>query len=103
MKELLLKLVQIRVRPYYLYQCDLSKGISHFRTPVETGLNIMHELTGFISGFALPRYVIDAPGGGGKIPVNYNYVVSINDKEVIMENYLGKQYRYPQPHKNIGQ
>lgn len=103
MKELLLKLVQIRVRPYYLYQCDLSKGISHFRTPVETGLNIMHELTGFISGFALPRYVIDAPGGGGKIPVNYNYVVSINDKEVIMENYLGKQYRYPQPHKNSGQ
>lgn len=95
MKELLLKLVQIRVRPYYLYQCDLSRGIGHFRTPVDTGVNIMHELTGFISGFALPKYVIDAPGGGGKVPVGYNYVISKNDREVILENYEGKNYRYP--------
>lgn len=97
MKELLLKLVHMRVRPYYLYQCDLSRGIGHFRTTVDTGIKIMHELTGFISGYAIPRYVIDAPTGGGKIPINYNYVISKDDKEVVMENYLGKIYRYPQP------
>lgn len=95
MKDLLLKLVHMRVRPYYLYQCDLSKGIGHFRTSVECGINIMHELTGRISGYAVPKYVIDAPMGGGKIPVNYNYVISSDDKEVTMENYLGKIYKYP--------
>lgn len=97
MKDLLLKLVHIRVRPYYLYQCDLSRGIGHFRTSVDTGVKIIHELTGFISGYAVPKYVIDAPTGGGKIPINYNYVISKDDKEVVMENYLGKIYRYPQP------
>lgn len=96
MKELLLKLVQMRVRPYYLYQCDMSRGISHFRTPVDTGINIMHDLTGNISGFALPKYVIDAPGGGGKVPVGYNYVISKDDQEVVLENYEGKIYKYPQ-------
>ena len=97
MKELLLKLVHIRVRPYYLYQCDLSTGIAHFRTTVDTGIDIMHQLTGHISGYAIPRYVIDAPTGGGKIPIGYNYLISKDDKEVVMENYLGKIYRYPQP------
>ncbi|NCC68483.1 MAG: arginine 2,3-aminomutase, partial [Clostridia bacterium] len=99
MKELLLKLVHMRVRPYYLYQCDLSKGIGHFRTTVEEGIDIMHALTGNISGYAVPKFVIDAPGGGGKIPINYEYVISRDDKEVVMENYRGEVYRYPQPEK----
>ncbi|NLW74672.1 MAG: lysine 2,3-aminomutase [Clostridiales bacterium] len=100
MKELVLKLVHMRVRPYYLYQCDLSRGISHFRTNVDVGIKIMHELTGNISGYAVPKYVIDAPGGGGKIPVSYNYVISRDDREVVMENFRGKMYKYPQPDKN---
>ncbi|MEA4911017.1 MAG: lysine 2,3-aminomutase [Oscillospiraceae bacterium] len=97
MKTLLLRLVRMRVRPYYLYQCDLSQGISHFRTTVETGIDIMHTLQGNISGYALPKYVIDAPGGGGKIPVGYEYVISRDDKEVVLENYKGERYTYPQP------
>jgi lysine 2,3-aminomutase len=101
MKTLLLKLVHMRVRPYYLYQCDLSQGISHFRTNVDVGVDIIHKLTGNISGYAVPKYVIDAPGGGGKIPVNYGYVLSKDDKEVVMENYLGKIYKYPQPVESV--
>lgn len=97
MKKLLLGLVHMRIRPYYLYQCDLSKGIGHFRTTVEKGVEIMHALTGNISGYAVPKYVIDAPGGGGKIPINYEYVISRDDKEVVMENYRGDIYKYPQP------
>ena len=99
MKRLLLGLVKMRVRPYYLYQCDLSCGIGHFRTRVEAGIEIMHQLTGNISGYALPKYVIDAPGGGGKIPLGYDYVVSRDDKEVVLENYRGQHYRYPQPNQ----
>ncbi|HBD86188.1 MAG TPA: arginine 2,3-aminomutase [Clostridiales bacterium] len=97
LKALFLKLVHMRVRPYYLYQCDLSRGIGHFRTTVETGIAIMHDLTGNISGYAVPKFVIDAPGGGGKIPINYDYVLSRDDKEVVMENFRGEIYRYPQP------
>ncbi|MEG2174483.1 MAG: lysine 2,3-aminomutase [Oscillospiraceae bacterium] len=97
MKELLLHLVHMRVRPYYLYQCDLSRGIAHFRTPVDTGIEIIHALTGNISGYAVPKYVIDAPGGGGKIPINYNYVLSRDDRMVVMENYRGQRCHYPQP------
>ena len=97
MKRLLLGLVKMRVRPYYLYQCDLSCGIGHFRTRVEAGIEIMHQLTGNISGYALPKYVIDAPGGGGKIPLGYDYVVNRDDREVVLENYRGQRYRYPQP------
>ena len=97
MKELLLKLVKMRVRPYYLYQCDLSRGIAHFRTRVEAGVDILHALTGNISGYALPRYVIDAPGGGGKIPLQYEYVLKKDDEEVLLENYRGEVFRYPQP------
>jgi lysine 2,3-aminomutase len=97
MKKLLLGLVKMRVRPYYLYQCDLSCGIGHFRTRVEVGVDIMHALTGNISGYALPKYVIDAPGGGGKIPIGYEYVISKDDSEVVLENYEGRRYRYPQP------
>ena len=97
LKELFLKLVHLRVRPYYLYQCDLANGIGHFRTTVDEGINIMHTLTGNISGYAVPKFVIDAPGGGGKVPINYNYVISKDDREVVMENYRGEIYRYPQP------
>ncbi len=100
MKKLLLRLVHMRVRPYYLYQCDMSQGISHFRTPVEKGIEIMHALTGYISGYAVPKYVIDAPGGGGKIPVNYEYVISRDDKEVVLENFRGDTYRYIQPKRH---
>ncbi len=96
LKTLFEKLVHYRVRPYYLYQCDLSVGISHFRTTVEEGVEIMHKLQGNISGYCIPKYVIDAPGGGGKVPVNYEYVVSRTDKEVVLENYRGGIYRYPQ-------
>lgn len=99
MKRLLLGLVHMRVRPYYLYQCDLSCGIGHFRTNVDTGIEIMHALQGNISGYAVPRFVIDAPGGGGKIPLQYNYVLSKDDQEVVLENFQGKTYRYPQPCK----
>jgi lysine 2,3-aminomutase len=94
LKTLMLKLVHMRVRPYYLYQCDLTQGIGHFRTGVDEGIKIIHELQGFISGYAVPKFVIDAPGGGGKIPIAYNYVISKDDREVVLENYLGKTYRY---------
>ncbi len=96
MKELLLGLVRMRVRPYYLYQCDLNEGLGHFRTPVETGIDIIRELTGSISGFAVPKFVIDAPGGGGKVPIQPEYVVSMDGGEVVMRNYEGKLYTYPQ-------
>jgi lysine 2,3-aminomutase len=101
LKELFLKLVHLRVRPYYLYQCDLSRGIGHFRTTVDEGIDIMHALTGNISGYAVPKFVIDAPGGGGKVPINYNYVISKDDREVVMENFRGEIYRYPQPSKHM--
>ncbi|HHW31145.1 MAG TPA: lysine 2,3-aminomutase [Clostridiaceae bacterium] len=95
LKELYLKLVKMRVRPYYMYQCDLAIGISHFRTPVDTGINIMRDLRGYISGYAIPSFVIDAPEGGGKIPVNPEYVISIDKTQVIMKNYKGEIYKYP--------
>lgn len=95
LKELLLKLVKIRVRPYYLYQCDAVKGIGHFKTPVETGISIMKNLRGYISGFAVPVFVIDAPGGGGKIPINPEYIVEMNDRQVVMKNYKDDIYVYP--------
>ena len=99
MKELLLKLVKARVRPYYLYQCDLYEGSEHFRTRVETGIEIIANLTGNISGFAIPKFVIDAPKGGGKVPLNPDYVVSVDDEKIDMRNYQGKIYTYPQPRK----
>lgn len=97
MRDLVLRLVHDRVRPYYLYQCDLTEGIAHFRTPVETGIRILHALQGAVSGFAVPKFVVDAPGGGGKVPISYNYVREANDREIVFENYEGKVYRYPEP------
>ena len=97
MKELLQKLVRARVRPYYIYQCDLCEGSEHFRTRVETGIEIIRSLTGNISGFAIPRFVIDAPNGGGKIPLNPNFIVSLDDEKIEMRNFEGAVYAYPQP------
>jgi len=96
---LLLKLIKSRVRPYYLYQCDLSEGLEHFRTDIRSGIKIIQDLTGNISGYAIPKFVIDSPGGG-KIPINPEYIVSMDDKAIVMKNYLGKIYEYPQPSKN---
>ncbi len=97
MKSLLHKLVQNRVRPYYLYQCDLSEGLSHFRTPIGKGIEIMESLIGHTSGFARPTYVIDAPGGGGKIPVMPNYIISWSTNKVILRNYEGVITTYKEP------
>ncbi|WP_291325639.1 lysine 2,3-aminomutase [Desulfovibrio sp. UCD-KL4C] len=91
------KLVKNRVRPYYLYQCDLSEGLSHFRTPVGKGIEILESLRGHTSGFAVPTYVIDAPGGGGKIPVMPNYIVSWATNKIILRNYEGVITTYAEP------
>jgi len=90
-------LAQIRVRPYYLYQCDLSMGIGHFRTPVSKGIEIMEGLRGHISGYCVPTFVIDAPGGGGKIPVMPNYVISQAPGKIVLRNYEGMICTYAEP------
>lgn len=97
MKELVHKLVQNRVRPYYMYQCDLSEGLSHFRTPIGKGIEIMESLIGHTTGFAVPTYVIDAPGGGGKIPITPNYIISWSTNKVILRNYEGVITTYKEP------
>lgn len=94
MKQLMLKLLKIRVKPYYIYQCDPVQGTSHFRTSVDKGIEIMEHLRGHITGYGVPTYVIDGPGGGGKIPVAPNYVVSKNEKEITLRNYKHEQYTY---------
>ncbi len=96
MKCLIQKLLRIRVRPYYLFQMDLVKGTYHFRTRVETGIKIIESLVGYTSGLGVPRYVIDVPGGGGKIPIPSNYVLSIEEDKVVLRNYEGKIFIYPQ-------
>ncbi|MBS7654727.1 KamA family radical SAM protein [Candidatus Bathyarchaeota archaeon] len=96
MKNLVHKLLRIRVRPYYLFQMDLVKGTYHFRTRVETGIKIIESLVGWTSGLAVPRFVIDAPGGGGKIPLQPDYILSIDDEKVVLRNYEGKVFVYPQ-------
>jgi lysine 2,3-aminomutase len=97
MRQLVHKLVQNRVRPYYLYQCDLSEGLSHFRTPVGKGMEIIEGLIGHTSGFAVPTYVIDAPGGGGKIPIMPNYIISWSTNKVILRNFQGVITSYQEP------
>jgi len=96
MKELMQKLVSIRVRPYYIYQADPVKGTNHFRTKVEEGLKIYEKLRGHTSGLCVPAYIIDAPGGGGKVPIVPKYLQSINSDEVVLKNYEGKLFKYPQ-------
>jgi lysine 2,3-aminomutase len=96
-KRLVQELVKIRVRPYYLYQCDLSEGIGHFRTPVGKGIEIIEHLRGHTSGFAIPTFVIDAPGGGGKVPVMPQYLMTQSDSRVVVRNYEGQMFSYPEP------
>lgn len=96
-RDLVQKLVRIRVRPYYLYQCDLVEGAGHFRTPVAKGVEIMEGLRGHTSGYAIPQFVVDAPGGGGKIPVMPNYQISMSDHKVILRNYEGYITSYEEP------
>lgn len=96
-KELNHKLLLMRVRPYYIYQCDLAKGIGHFRTPVEKGIEIIEHLRGHTSGLAVPQFVIDAPHGGGKIPVNPQYVTGRDGKTWKLRNYAQKPYEYEEP------
>jgi lysine 2,3-aminomutase len=95
MKKLMHEMLKIRVRPYYLYQCDPILGSSHFRTPVEKGLEIIEGLRGHTSGYAVPHYVVDAPGGGGKIPLLPDYYQGRDDGDVLLRNYQKKTYRYP--------
>jgi len=90
------KLLMCRVRPYYLYQCDLVTGSAHLRTSVRTGLAIMRGLHGHTTGYAVPQYVIDAPGGGGKVPVGPDYVLSHSDERLVLRNYEGRVFEYPE-------
>jgi len=96
MKAHLQKLLMCRVKPYYIYQCDLISGSAHLRTSVRKGLEIMEKLRGHTSGYAVPTYVIDAPGGGGKVPVNPEYVLSHNANRVVIRNFEGKVFEYPE-------
>lgn len=102
MRKLVNGLVYMRVRPYYIYQCDLSLGLSHFRTPVAKGLEIIEGLRGHTSGFCVPTYVVDAPGGGGKIPVMPDYLISQNPDHIVLRNFEGviTTYKEPEEYKN---
>jgi lysine 2,3-aminomutase len=97
MKRLVYDLVKIRVRPYYIYQCDLSVGLEHFRTPVSKGIEIIENLRGHVSGYAVPTFVVDAPGGGGKIPVMPTYLISQSPERVLLRNFEGVITTYTQP------
>lgn len=97
MKKLMHELVKTRVRPYYIYQCDLSEGIGHFRAPVSKGLEIMEYLRGHTSGYAVPTFVVDAPGGGGKIPLSPNYIISQSPTKTVLRNFEGVITSYPEP------
>jgi lysine 2,3-aminomutase len=102
MKELMHKLMLARVRPYYIYMADQVAGGEHFRTAVEKGLEIIKALRGWTSGLAVPHFVIDAPGGGGKVPLLPEYVEEINEDEVVFRNYEGKRFVYKQPRQSVG-
>lgn len=95
MKSLVHRLLMMRVRPYYLYQCDLITGSRHLRADVRKGVEIIRGLRGHTSGYAVPQFVIDAPGGGGKVPINPEYVREISDQEVVMGNFEDREFRYP--------
>ncbi|MEN9840336.1 MAG: hypothetical protein RL376_136, partial [Verrucomicrobiota bacterium] len=95
MKALVHRLLRMRVRPYYIYQMDLITGGAHFKVDVRKGLEIIRSLRGHTTGYAIPQYVIDAPGGGGKVPMNPDYVERITDDEVVFRNYEGRTFRYP--------
>jgi len=97
MKSLVHRLLQMRVRPYYLYQCDLITGSAHLRADPRKGVEIIRALRGHTTGYAVPQFVIDAPGGGGKVPLNPNYVEAITDDEIVLRNFADESYRYPLP------
>src|SRR5256885_1114298 len=96
MKAQVQKLLMCRVKPYYMYQCDLIAGSAHLRASVRKGLEIMEELRGHTTGYAVPQYVIDAPGGGGKVPINPEDVLGRYDKRGVLRNYEGKVFEYPE-------
>ena len=102
MKELMLKLLKNRIKPYYIYQTDMTEGTDHFRTSVQKGLDIIKDLMGHTSGMAVPYFVIDAPGGGGKVRLLPNSVIEHNGNEVVITNYEGKVFRYHQPNEQNG-
>lgn len=95
MKSLIHRLLMMRVRPYYLYQCDLITGSAHLRADPRKGIEIIRNLRGHTSGYSIPQFVIDAPGGGGKIPINPEYIKEITEEAIIMQNFSGEEYRYP--------
>ena len=97
MKTLVHKLLRCRVRPYYLYQCDLIKGSAHLRVPVSRGIEIIENLRGHTTGYAVPQLVIDAPGGGGKVPINPQYLLHQDEHRVLIRNYEGQTFEYPEP------
>jgi lysine 2,3-aminomutase len=99
MKTLVQKLLQCRVRPYYLYQLDLIQGSSHLKVPVSKGIEIIEGLRGHTTGYAVPQYVIDAPGGGGKVPINPSYTLHHGDEQIVIRNYEGKVFQYPENEK----
>jgi len=96
-EQLCRELVKIRVRPYYLYQCDLVRGVEHFRTPITRGLEIMEYLRGRLSGLAIPLFIVDLPHGGGKIPLLPNYIVSMSPTHTVLRNCEGMFASYPEP------
>ena len=97
LRALFHELLKNRVKPYYLYQCDMSEGIEHFRTPVAKGIEIIEALRGHTSGLAVPEFVIDAPGGGGKVPIMPQYLISQSDKRAVVRNYKGTISVYTEP------
>jgi lysine 2,3-aminomutase len=102
MRDLLHRQLMMRVRPYYLYQCDPISGSAHFRTTVQEGLDLIRGLRGHTTGYALPTYVIDAPGGGGKIPLQPDYIRGREGQDLLLESYTGSLHRYPDPQHGRG-
>ena len=102
LKTLFHGLLRARVKPYYLYQCDPVPGFAHFRTPVEKGFEIIRQLRGYTTGYAIPQYVIDAPAGGGKVPLQPNYIFGREGDDLLLTNFEGKTFRYPDPNGRVG-
>jgi lysine 2,3-aminomutase len=102
MKELNYKLLMMRVKPYYILQCDMAQGISHFRTPIQTGIDIINELRGWMSGLAIPHFVVDLPHGGGKVSLLPEYVVSRDKDKWIFRNYRNELFEYHEPMVSSG-
>ncbi|PIQ81840.1 MAG: lysine 2,3-aminomutase, partial [Candidatus Omnitrophica bacterium CG11_big_fil_rev_8_21_14_0_20_64_10] len=101
MKRLMQELLKVRVRPYYIYQCDPAEGISHFRTRIAEGVRIIERLRGHTSGYAVPTFVVDGPGGGGKIPIGPETVIAYRDGAAVLRNYRGELYTYREPEEPV--